>query len=250
MDHLYGDDVINLYLCGIGIRPDGHSDAGLKLQSTLLKLEKSLPAEYGSDIRKARERFYYDENPWWGERIYIPSLDIIRRSVWQSKKLRLLYGRGGEKNTDRKVHPYGMIVKNLEWYLAAYCEYSGGIRTFKCERIQEVEILEDTFSIPDAFSLEQYWREGERNFKKERNDAEKYKVTIKLHKYDRDLLNRLEVYKTRFEKDFIIAEINMHKFEFACREAMDIAGKAEIIGPSELRRNTSERLKTMIKTYG
>lgn len=249
MNHLYGDDVINLYLCGIGIRPDGRSDAGVKLQSALLKLEKSLPSEYSSDIRKARERFYYDENPWWGERVNIPFMDVIRRSVWQSKKLRLLYGRAGERYTERRVRPYGMIVKNLEWYLAAYCEQSREMRTFKCERIQEAEILEETFIIPEGFSLETYWKESEAAFKKERNDEEKYRVAIKLHKYDRDLLNRLEVYETRPENDFIFAEVNMHKYEFACQEALEIAGRAEILGPPELRHNTFTRLKAMLKAY-
>jgi predicted DNA-binding transcriptional regulator YafY len=201
------------------------------------------------DIKKARERFYYDENPWWGERRDSPFLETIRKSVWQSKKLIISYGKAGEKSTQRRVHPYGMIIKNVEWYLAAYCEQSEEIRTFKCDRIREATLLEETFIIPDGFSLDEYWKRSEKKFKKDRNELEKYKVTIRLHKYDRDLLSKLEVYETDFDNDYIIANINMHKFEFACHEAMDIIGKAEITAPMELRLYVKERIKAIERAY-
>jgi len=249
MNHLYADDVINLYLCGIGIRPEGQTDAGLKLQNTLLKLEKSLPSEYSSDIKKARERFYYDEIPWWGKRVDVPFLEIIRKSVWQSKMLEIWYGKNERKNNKRKVHPYGMIIKNMEWYLVAYCEYSEEARTFKCERINGVELLDESFKIPDNFSLKQYWKKSEDAFKRNRNDAERYYVSIKIHKYNRDILDKLEIYETHVDNDYIIAVVNMHKYEFACHEAMDIVGKAEIMEPLELRLYIKERLKTIILDY-
>lgn len=247
MNHLYEDDVINLYLSGIGIHPEGHSDAGIRLQNTLLKLEKSLPPQYSADIRKARDRFYYDEAPWWGERPPVPCLDTIRRSVWQSKKLQLRYGKTGTDT--RLVQPYGMIVKNMEWYLAAFCERSGGLRTFKCDRILEAEMNEESFQIPENFSLEQYWNNSEGSFKKTRAETEKYPVMIKLHIKERDLLDRLEVYDSKKDGDYIMAEVNMHKYEFACCEAMDIAGRAEILAPEELRKFVKDKLSEIFKYY-
>lgn len=249
MDHLYAEDVINLYLCGIGIRPEGQTYAGLKLENALLKLEKSLPSEYSSDIKKARERFFYDEVPWWGKRADIPFIDVIRKSVWQSKMLRIWYGNNEGKNSERNVHPYGMVVKNMEWYLVAHCEHSKEVRTFKCERIKKVELLDESFSIPVDFMLTQYWRKSEVSFKRNRSDDEKYSVTIKLYKYDRDILNNLEIYKTHIDNDNIFAVVNMHKYECACNEAMDIIGKAEIIEPLELRQYVMERLNKIILNY-
>lgn len=249
MNHLYRDDVINLYLCGVGIHPEGQSDAGIKLKDTLLKLEKSLPAQYRTDIIKARERFYYDEVPWWGERPDMPYLETIRRAVWKSKKLKILYGRNEKEYSERIVHPYGMVVKNMEWYLAAFCELSSEVRTFKCERVHSAEILEETFEIPIGFSLEQYWKRSEEYFKKERTDIEKYIVTIKLYKKDSDLLKRLEVYEANYDTDYIFARVNMHKYEYACHEAMDIAGRAEIMEPYELRKVVIEQLKKIIEGY-
>jgi predicted DNA-binding transcriptional regulator YafY len=66
LNRLYRDDVVNLYLSGIGFHPDG-SEASAKLRNTFLKLEKSLPAEYRLDIENARNRFYYDETPQVGQ---------------------------------------------------------------------------------------------------------------------------------------------------------------------------------------
>ena len=97
--------------------------------------------------------------------------------------------------------------------------------------------------------LTQYWRKSEVSFKRNRSDDEKYSVTIKLYKYDRDILNNLEVYKTHIDNDNIFAVVNMHKYECACNEAMDIIGKAEIIEPLELRQYVMERLNKIILNY-
>lgn len=249
MKKLYGDDVINLYLSGIGIRPEGHSDAGLKLKSTLLKLEKSLPSEYSSDIKTARERFYFDEAPWWGDRPTVPFLETIRKSVWQSHKLKIRYGRSQSGASERVVHPYGLVVKSMEWYLAAYCERSSAIKTFKCERVLEAEILDEAFDTPQGFSLEEYWKSSEENFKKERAGIEKYPVSIRLDKYNSEILKGLEVYETRYENNSIFATVNMHKYDFARDEAMEIAGIAEIISPPELREFVVKRLFEIAEVY-
>ncbi|WP_306440379.1 helix-turn-helix transcriptional regulator [Paenibacillus sp. VTT E-133280] len=57
LNQLHGEDVINLFLTGMGIHTGGHTDSGLKLKATLLKLEKSLPASYQNDIQRHKDVF-------------------------------------------------------------------------------------------------------------------------------------------------------------------------------------------------
>ncbi len=249
VNNLYADEVVNLYLSGIGIRPEGQTDAGVKLQSTLLKLEKVLPSAYEEDIKKARERFYYDEVPWWGKRAVLPYQEVVRKAVWQSKVLRIRYGRQEEGAEERKVHPYGMVVKNMEWYLVAYCEKAGEIRTFKCDRIQQAVLLEDSFQIAKHFVLKQYWEKQEEEFKRVRSDEEHYPVTIRVHSYDRDLLTKLEVIGSTIEGESILATVNMHKYEYACNEAMDIIGRASIVEPPALREYVKKRAQEIMLEY-
>jgi predicted DNA-binding transcriptional regulator YafY len=166
---LHADEMINLFLSGMGVRPDEHSDASLALKNAILKLENSVPSQYLPDIRKARERFYFDPSQWWDEKPPLLHLDTLRKSVWQSRKVLLTHTKASEERketTVRVVQPYGLVVKNTDWYLVAFCETRQGVRVFKVDRIQEAQLLEDPFSIPEGFNLEEFWREWVRGFKK------------------------------------------------------------------------------------
>jgi predicted DNA-binding transcriptional regulator YafY len=81
ISNLHCDDVVNLFLSGIGIHPDEQSEASINLKNALLKLETNLPQQYQPDIRTARERFYFDPSPWWKEKAQLPFLDILRKSL-------------------------------------------------------------------------------------------------------------------------------------------------------------------------
>lgn len=57
LKQLHGEDVINLYLTGMGIYSGGHSESGLKLKTTLLKLEKHCPHLINLTFRKRKSAF-------------------------------------------------------------------------------------------------------------------------------------------------------------------------------------------------
>lgn len=249
MNRLYTDDVMDLYLSGIGFRPESRSDSGMKLKNALLRLEKILPKDYAKEITAAKERFFFDEEPWWGERPEIPHFDAVRRSVLRSKKIRIRYAHSKIGLPVRTVRPYGLVLKSTDWYLAAFCERSESVKTFKCERITKLEMTDESFEIPQSFSLERYWKSGESRFKQEKRETESYPVTVKLKKQDAELLKRFEVYKMRYAEDCVTASVNMHKFEYARDEAMEIIGKAEIVTPKELRDFAITKLKEISDAY-
>lgn len=249
MNHLHNEEVVNLFLSGIGIHPGVQSDSSIKLKNALLKLEDSLPSEYNADIRKARERFYFDETPWWGEYKQVTFLDLLRKALWQSQKLQIHYQKVSGENSNRIVHPYGLVVKRMEWYLIAYCENSDAIKTFKCERMTKVRILDEDFSIPKDFSLTEYWHGSIKKFKEERSQVENYPVKIKLSHSKAYLLDQLDVQESREEEGMVLATVNMYKFEAACREVLDHIGHIEILQPLELQNYAREEVRKLYAIY-
>lgn len=158
LKNMNGDDAVALYLSGVAAGPE----AGASLQSTLSKLQQSLPKQYSRDIRKAISQFYFDPEGWFMQRKPVPFLDVLRQAIWQSQKLRITYRRsslGHEETTQRQIRPYGMVVKNMEWYLVAYCEASKGMRVFRCDRLLEAERLSENYVVPEDFSLELFWKD-------------------------------------------------------------------------------------------
>ncbi|QVK19129.1 YafY family transcriptional regulator [Mycoplasmatota bacterium] len=249
LNHFYGDEVIQLYLTGMGIRPINETETKQKLQNALFKLEANLPDNFKSDIIKVKKRIYYDETPWWGEIKKIKYLELIRKAVIQSIKLKITYLRYQGDKSKRIIEPYGIVSKQLDWYLIAYDEYRKEIRTFKCERIVNIETLSETFRIPDNFSLESYWKNSENRFKKEKRVKEIYPVTVKVNKDHDFILKDLEILDSKLIDNKIIAVVNLYKYEFACIEALEIAGFAEIVEPLVLREHVKTGLTKILAIY-
>lgn len=249
LKELHGEDVINLYLTGMGIYSGGQTESGLKLKNALLKLEKTLPTSYQSDIRIARTRFYFDDTPWWTERVSIPCLETLRLVVWRSRKIGIQYRKVDGACSSRRLHPYGLVVKQGDWYLIAYCEEIRQIRTFKCERILVVELLEDEFEIPSEFSLEHYWNTQEVVFKQACLAEEHYPVVIRVSKENAKVLNNLETIQSTSDGNDLILTVNMDGYEAACRDVLELISYVEIIEPALLRQFVKEQINRIQQLY-
>lgn len=249
LKQLRGDEVIHLYLTGMGIYSDGHSESGLKLKNALLKLEKSLPNAYQADIRKAKARFYFDETPWWTERPPVACLEPLRTAVWHSRKTVIHYGKADGGLSSRTVHPYGLVVKMTDWYLVAFCEKAGAVRTFKCERIDYAELSNEIFDIPPEFSLETHWKTRHDEFKNARKEDEHYPVLLKVMKENIGILGKLEVLHSKQDYDSFLVTVNMHRYDLACCEVSRLIGQAEILEPQALREYAIRELRRLVKMY-
>ncbi|WP_150271593.1 helix-turn-helix transcriptional regulator [Paenibacillus tepidiphilus] len=249
---LHGEEVLQLYLTGMGIRTREPGESGLKLKNALMKLEKTLPPAYQADLHKVQSRFLFDEAPWWEELPELPCLETLRGALLRSAKLAIRYRKVNNEVSERTVQPYGLIVKRGEWYLAAYCEAARELRTFKCERINAVAELDEGFEIPDGFSLEEYWRGQEHVFKAARREAEHYLVVIRLSREDgKQMLAQtsMEVTEVKEEGLRMLFSVNMYEYHQACKEALTLPPTAEILQPAELRAYMQQRIRQWAELY-
>lgn len=247
--YLQEEDIISLYINSIGIIPDKHSDMAMKLNNTLMKLQKNFTQKQISELDKVKKRFHFDDTLWWGKSHGMNDIDIIIYSVLQSKGLEITYTKYNGATSIRRVHPYGIVVKRMHWYLVGYCEQNKMIRSFKCDRILDSKILNEFFEVPADFSIEEYWSAAEGTFKNSCIQNEKYPVVIKLDKSKGDFLANLEVLSINEEEDYILATINMYGFQFAIEDIMKIIQNAEVIKPIELRDFVESELSRMLSKY-
>lgn len=244
------EDMIYLYLNGMGVKADRKSDIALRSDSSLLKLKKLLSKEDATSFNTIVNKFYVDDSPWWGAQSSLNNVDTIIKSLWQSNKLSINYHKLDGTVSERIVRPYGIAVKNSDWYLAAYCEKSSSIRTFKCERITECNILPESFIIPGTFSLKDYFLENVLKFRSERNEQEQYPVTVRLPKKKAYLLKDLQVYSSAETGESVKAVINMYSPECAINDFWSlICAGAEVISPVETREAVKDRLTQLLGEY-
>lgn len=246
---LHGEEVVQLFLTGMGMPAGGSGETGLLLQNALLKLEANLPAPYQEDIRTAQSRFLFDDTPWWSDRAAVPYLETLRTAVWRGRRIETKYRKVNGELSCRKLHPYGLVVKQGDWYLAAFCEGAEAIRTFKCERFAAVSLMEETFTIPEQFSLQEYWKEGELAFINASKAREIYPVVIRTPVHNQGISKRLEVMNTESEGEFQIITANMYDYETACEKVLPLLAQAEIREPAELREYISSQVSIWKKMY-
>ncbi len=248
----YGDELINLYLSGIGLHPNEYSQASLALKNAILKIEKMVPSDYASDIKKVKERFYFDPDSWADDTPDLRYLDILRYAVLQQKKAKIIYNKssmGKQEVSTRVIQPYGLIVKNSEWYLAAFCENKNEMRVFKCFRILKVDILDDTYEVPSDFQLEAFWKSWKSNFKQILSQVPLYPVTLKLHAISKEELCGMDFIEEKSNGDSTIVTANLYTYNNACKRSIELGNTVEIIAPVELKEFVITKAQELLKIY-
>lgn len=83
------------------------------------------------------------------------------------RKLNVKYEKYNEESSKEFCLPYGVIIKLFKWYLVAKCSlFKNEVRIFKCSRLKEIELLDETFEIPKSFDLERFWQQSKTMFVK------------------------------------------------------------------------------------
>lgn len=247
------EDIKNLYLNSMGIKSGKQSDMAMKVNTALLKLQKSLSSELqhnlNDNLNTIRRRFYVDDIPWWGEERNLYNVDVLMQAVWQSNKLKITYKKPKGEITCRIIRPYGIVLNEMNWYMVAYCEQSNDVRTFKCERITECECIYEKFTLPVDFSIEEYWKSSKQLFQSECLQSETYPVVIKIDKHRSDILKNYQVYEVEETNNYLQATINLYKYDTAKEDILKIISFVEVLSPVELRSYVEEELLHMARRY-
>lgn len=139
--------------------------AGEKLagaaRDALQKIDAVLPARLKSAVRDPR--VFAPTFP--DRKLTGPRFDAIRDAINRKQKVRIRYQRADEAQSKRIVWPLGLLFWGNVWTLAGWCELRGDYRTFRIDRIQSVQVLNDVFIETDDISLTallQRYREEEK----------------------------------------------------------------------------------------
>lgn len=135
----------------------GPSAATPQVKVALRKLVRALPETFRAKAEAAAAAIVVDPTDWDRARVPPPThLDALRDAVVDGVQIRLGYaGRDGAQ-TERTVHPLGLVVKGRVWYLIGNTD--AGLRTFRVSRVRSVDITDEMAERPPDFDLEATWR--------------------------------------------------------------------------------------------
>ena len=132
-----------------------------QIKAALRKLVRALPEPFRAEAEAAASAVVIDPTSW--DRAHVPApehLDILQRAVVDGVRVRIVYAAPDRPETERTVHPLGLVAKASVWYLVAGTD--AGMRTFRVNRVRSVAVTQDPVERPDGFDLETHWRSVDR----------------------------------------------------------------------------------------
>ncbi len=132
------------------------SEEAPELRSALRKLLRALPVGFRADAEAAADAVVVDPAGWgdWGREL--PELvETLQDAVVRRRKVRLAYSDRARTRSERVVDPWGLVDKDEIWYLVAGTER--GQRTFRVDRMESAEVLDQPADRPAGFDLERAW---------------------------------------------------------------------------------------------
>jgi predicted DNA-binding transcriptional regulator YafY len=101
-----------------------------------------------------------------GEALYAPNLrpypvhlvGLLRRAVTERRKARFGYIREDGGSSLRTVWPLGLSYWGAVWTLVAWCELRNDHRNFRLDRMEGLEVLDETFELEPGQTLEDFLR--------------------------------------------------------------------------------------------
>jgi len=128
-----------------------------RVKAALRKLVSALPEPLRAEAESAASAVVLDPDRW--DRASRPEpehLDVLQRAVVDGVQVRLRYAGRDRPETERVVHPLGLVAKASVWYLVA--DTDAGLRTFRLSRVRGVAVTDEPVERPDGFDLAEAWK--------------------------------------------------------------------------------------------
>ncbi|MDQ0372279.1 helix-turn-helix transcriptional regulator [Cellulomonas humilata] len=130
------------------------------VKAALRKLVRALPEPFRVQAEAAASSLVNDPQQWGSSRVEPRPprfLDELQDAVIRGVQVRLGYVDRAGAETERTVHPLGIVAKGPSWYLVSTTE--AGRRTFRIDRVSSVGPTDDPVDRPEDFDLAESWRE-------------------------------------------------------------------------------------------
>jgi predicted DNA-binding transcriptional regulator YafY len=224
-------------------------------EGAFLKLLAALPAMHRSGAEQARQRIYVDPTGWNRADEAVPLLHALQEAVWQERRVRLLYGRGGRGECDaaieRTVDPLGLVAKGSVWYFVA-ASAGGEVRSYRVSRVQSVELLDEQIVRPPDFDLAAFWENSSAQF---RAHLPAYRARVRVRQ---EIVARLP-YAGRFARieqtgepdgeGWIKVSLRFDAEEMACEYALGFGTQLEVLEPQSLREKVLAAAQSVVAFY-
>lgn len=251
---LTADEAESLFLAGLP-GPAAELGLGAVVTAAQLKLMAALPVELRDRAGRIQERFLLDAPAWYRDPEPVTHLPAVAEAVWNERPLQVRYRRWrAPQEVERRLEPYGLVVKAGRWYLVARC--GDDVRTYRVSQILELHPLPGRFTRPADFCLKEYW---ERYLAEFEAGLRRGEAAVRLSPAGmerlRDLMTPGVVQAARQtagppdEEGWTTVTVPIESVGHAVHEFLRLGAEAEVLSPPELREHLASTAAQIVRRY-
>ncbi|HLI84888.1 MAG TPA: YafY family protein [Bryobacteraceae bacterium] len=119
------------------------------------KLGRVLPDSLRDSASSVEEVVAIEPGPWV---ISTSAESLIRvcTAIRTRRRVAFQYQSHDRSRSQREVEPYGIVHMDGRWYLAGRCLLREALRTFRLDRVMDLEIGAESFERPEGFDARAY----------------------------------------------------------------------------------------------
>ena len=243
-----------LFLSGVpgALREMGLQDAA---SAARLKVSAALLPSLRDASRTAAQRFHLDAPNWFREPRTPELLPAVADAVWDDRLVTARYRRG-EEQVERRLEPYGLVLKAGVWYLCARVAGEGSFRVYRIDRFTAVQAAGERFERAADFDLPAFWEERAEQFARSILRA---RVVVRLSPEGvRRLPHAVDPLSAREalaeagapdEAGWVRVTLPVESEEVAHAQLTALGAEAEVLEPSSLRERFAEEAARLAELY-
>ena len=128
-------------------------------ENTLTKLERVLPEPLRESLRTVEDVVAIEPGPWVVS-TSVESLIRAASAIRMGKRIRFAYRSHAGEPSRRQIEPYAVMHFDGRWYLIGYCLARRALRTFRLDRVADLEVGRAGFRRPKGFDARRYMQES------------------------------------------------------------------------------------------
>ena len=140
------------------LRQIGLSAFAPATEGALAKLGRVLPDALRESVRTVEDVVAIEPGPW----VVSTSVECLIRAasaIRTAKRIRFAYQSHDGAASHRQIEPYAVMHTDGRWYLIGHCLSRKALRTFRLDRVSDLEVCAAGFRRPAGFDARRYLEE-------------------------------------------------------------------------------------------
>lgn len=219
------------------------------LTSLFEKVKATLPQQYIDYLAKIEHSLAVGVKAHKPYRKFKDTLARVQEAAQDQRLIRVRYfTMSRRRRTRRRIAPYQVWYYDETFYLIGYCCQRKEIRLFAIDRIEQIEILDETFDPPEGFDAGQFMQTSFGVFQGEPASV-KIRFTKEAAGYVSEKIWHPTQTLTPQPDGGLVFEAQVAGIDEIKRWILKWGADAEVLAPEELRQVVSREVKAMLNHY-